>query len=236
MKGGVFLGPARVLLQEPETTAEGFRVKGVVWITEGTSLVRCAAQHLRSLSARKDCAASQTQKPSVSKTLLDVCHTARFLISRHRQVLLTMLGKKKSLVGTHEAHEIRAEVVLSGHNDLMQHHVKDLTWCHQVDLRELIMKCQCKNTKRHMLLSQILRQVNRFHLTFLQLRLNQKIQYRQCPRVASRSNVLRIHWTVRNLRSVPEVTMMRIMHFSLLVITIWRRCLKLRKMAKMCVQ
>ena len=27
-----------------------------------------------------------TQKPSVSKTLLDGCHTARFLISRHRQM------------------------------------------------------------------------------------------------------------------------------------------------------
>ena len=43
MKGGVFLGPARVLLQERETTAVGVRTKRVVWITEGTSLVRCAA-------------------------------------------------------------------------------------------------------------------------------------------------------------------------------------------------
>ena len=50
MKSGVFLGPARVLLQERETTAEGVRTKVVVWITEGTSLVRCAVQHLRSLS------------------------------------------------------------------------------------------------------------------------------------------------------------------------------------------
>ena len=46
MKGGVFLGPARVLIQEREMTAEGVRVKGVVWITEGISLVRCAVQHL----------------------------------------------------------------------------------------------------------------------------------------------------------------------------------------------
>ena len=44
MEDGVFLGPARVLLQERETTAEGVRVKGVVWITKGTSLVRCAVQ------------------------------------------------------------------------------------------------------------------------------------------------------------------------------------------------
>ena len=42
MKGGVFLGPARVLIQERETTTEGVHLKGVVWITEGTSLVRCA--------------------------------------------------------------------------------------------------------------------------------------------------------------------------------------------------
>ena len=44
MEGVVFLGPARVLLQERETTAEGVRVNGVVWI------VRCIVQHLRSLS------------------------------------------------------------------------------------------------------------------------------------------------------------------------------------------
>ena len=135
MRGGVFLGPARVLLQERGTTAEGVRMKGVVWITEGTSLIRCVVQQMRSLSeSEKNCAVSQTQKPSVSKTLLDVCHTARFLISRHRQMLLTMLRKKKSLIGTHEAHEIQDVVVLSGHNNLMQNHVWDLTWCHQVDL------------------------------------------------------------------------------------------------------
>ena len=50
MKGGVFLGPSRVLIQERETTAEGVRMKSVVWSTEGTSLLRCAVQHLRSLS------------------------------------------------------------------------------------------------------------------------------------------------------------------------------------------
>ena len=103
-------------------------MKGVLWNTEGTSLVRCAVQHLRSL------AVSQTQKPSISRTLLDDCHTARFLISRHRRMLLTMLGKRKSLVGTHEAREIEVVVVLSGHNNLIQHHVWNLTWCHQVDL------------------------------------------------------------------------------------------------------
>ena len=33
-----FLGPARVLIQERETTAEGVRMKGVVWITEALLL------------------------------------------------------------------------------------------------------------------------------------------------------------------------------------------------------
>ena len=56
------------------------------------------------------------------------------LILRTRPVHLTMLGKRKSLVGTHEAHEIQAVVVLLGHNNLMQRDVWDLTWCHQVDL------------------------------------------------------------------------------------------------------
>ena len=126
MKGGVFLGPARVLIQERETTAEGVRMKGVVWITEGTFLVRCAVQHLRSLSeSEKDCAASRTQNPSVSKTLSDVRHTAHFLISRHRQMFLMMFVKTKSQGGTHGAHEIQAVAVLSGRINLMQHHVRD---------------------------------------------------------------------------------------------------------------
>ena len=65
-KGGVFLGPARVLLQERETTAEGFRMTGVVWITEGTSLVRCAVQHLRSLSEAKIRLHSITKTEAIS--------------------------------------------------------------------------------------------------------------------------------------------------------------------------
>ena len=39
VKGEVFLGPARVLRQEREKTAESVRMQAVVWITEGTSLV-----------------------------------------------------------------------------------------------------------------------------------------------------------------------------------------------------
>ena len=127
-----FLGRQRLLIQERETTAEGVLLKGVVWITEGTSLVRCLySTCIPFPSPRKDCAASRTQNRSVSKTLSDVCHTAHCLISRHRQVLLMMLGKTKSQVGTHEAHEIQAVAVLSGRN-LMQPRLGPMS-CHQVD-------------------------------------------------------------------------------------------------------
>ena len=73
-----FLGHQVCCFQVRETTSEGVHMKGVVWLTEGTSLVRCAVQHLRSVS----------ESEKRSKTLSDVCHTARFLISRHRQMLL----------------------------------------------------------------------------------------------------------------------------------------------------
>ena len=121
VKGGVFLGPARVLIPERDTTAEGVRMKGVVWITEGTSLVRCAVQHLRSLSE------SEKRLCSIaSKTLSDVCHTAHFWISRHGQMFLMMLGKTKSQVGTHEAHEVQAVAVFPVRINLTQPHVWDL--------------------------------------------------------------------------------------------------------------
>ena len=125
MKGGVFLEPARVLLQERETTAEGVRTKRVVWIIEGTSLVGCAVQLLRSLSESEKRLCSIADTEGASKTLSDVHHTAHFLISRHRQMLLMMLGKTKSQIGTHEGHEIHAVAVLSGRINLMQHHVRD---------------------------------------------------------------------------------------------------------------
>ena len=60
MKGDVFLAPARVLIQERETTAEDVRMKGVCWITEGTSLVRCVVQDMRSLSESENMLCSIT--------------------------------------------------------------------------------------------------------------------------------------------------------------------------------
>ena len=58
-----FFGPARVLIQERETTAEDVHMKGVVWITEGTSLVRCAVQQLRlfSESEKRLCSIADTE-------------------------------------------------------------------------------------------------------------------------------------------------------------------------------
>ena len=119
-----FLGPTRVLIQERETTSEGVRMKGVVWITEGTSLVRCAVQHLRSLteSEKRLRSIADTESISFQDLVKRLPHTT-FLISRHRQMLLMMLGKTKSQVGTHEAHDIQAVAVLSGRINMMQHHV-----------------------------------------------------------------------------------------------------------------
>ena len=42
-----------------------------------------------------------------------------------------------------------------------------------------MMECQCKSKNRHMFLSHILRQVNRFHQMFLWPPLNRKIQCSQ---------------------------------------------------------
>ena len=77
MKGVVFLGRARVLLQERETTAEGVRVKGLVWIKEGTSLVRCALQHLRSLSESEKilCSIADTEAISFQDVVRRLPHT-----------------------------------------------------------------------------------------------------------------------------------------------------------------
>ena len=69
-------------------------------------------------------------------------------------------------------------------------------------------------------------QVNVLHLTFLLIWLGLKIQHRQCPRVASRSDVLQIHWPVLSLRNAPGLTVMTILQLSLLTIVILGRCPK----------
>ena len=101
MRSGVFLGPKVVCFLGRHMCYfknEKRPLKG--------SYERCClcSPCVHCPSPRKDCAISPTEKPSMSKTLSEVCHTARFLISRHNQMLLRML------------------------NILMQRHVWDLTW------------------------------------------------------------------------------------------------------------
>ena len=77
MKGGVFFGRARVLIQERETTAEGVRKKGVVWITEGSPLVWFAVQHLRSLSEseKRLCSIADTESISFQDLVRRLPHS-----------------------------------------------------------------------------------------------------------------------------------------------------------------
>ena len=79
MKGGVFLGPARVLIQERETTAEGVRMKGVVWITEGTSLLLFDVlySHLRSFSEseKRLCSIADTEAISFQDLVRRLPHS-----------------------------------------------------------------------------------------------------------------------------------------------------------------
>ena len=75
MKSGVFLGTARVLIQEREKTASGVRMEGVVWITEGTSLVRCAVQHLLSESEKRLCSIAETEAISFPDLVRPTKHT-----------------------------------------------------------------------------------------------------------------------------------------------------------------
>ena len=84
LKGGVFLGPARVLIPECEATAESVGLKGVVWITEGASLVRSAALHLRSLSESEKSLCSITDTEAMSfQDLVRLCHTARCQLNKN---------------------------------------------------------------------------------------------------------------------------------------------------------
>ena len=101
-------------------------MKGVVWITEGTSLVRCAVQLLRSLSEfeKRFCSIADTESSSFQDLVRRLPHSA-FLDLTTQTDAPVMLGKTKSLVATHEAHEIQAVTVHSGRK-LMQPHVWDL--------------------------------------------------------------------------------------------------------------
>ena len=67
----LLLGKTLVLIQERETTAEGVRMKGVVWI------IRCAVQHLRSLSEseKRLCSIADTEAISFQDLVRRLPHS-----------------------------------------------------------------------------------------------------------------------------------------------------------------
>ena len=93
-------------------------MKGVIWITEGTSLVRCAVQHLRALleSEKRLCSIADTEAMRLQDLVSRLPHST-FL----------------DLTTQTDALDDAWEEEITG-LDLMQHHVLDLTWCHQVVL------------------------------------------------------------------------------------------------------
>ena len=60
-----------------ERPLEGVRLKGVVWITEGTSLVLCAVQHLRSFteSEKRLCSIADTEAISIQDLVRRLPHS-----------------------------------------------------------------------------------------------------------------------------------------------------------------
>ena len=199
-QGFDLLGRPRVLLQERETTAEGVRMKSVVWITEGTLLFDVLYSTCVPFpSSRKDCAVLQTQKPSVFKTLFGVCPTAYVLISRNKQMLLMMLGRKKSLDETHEAHRDQnssSTFFLAHQPDVTSHLGPDLVQPSRPVRAEDEMSVQEHETTRVPLTHSSASEKNSIRRS-CELQLNWKCQHRQCLRVASRPNALRIRWIVR---------------------------------------
>ena len=104
-------------------------MKGVVWITEGTTLVRCGVQHLRSfsMSEKRLCSIADTEAISFQDLVRRLPHSTFLDFTTQTDAPDDAREEEiKSLVGTHEAHEILAVAVLSGRINLMQHHVWDL--------------------------------------------------------------------------------------------------------------
>ena len=170
-------------------------MKGVVWITEGTSLVRGAVQHLRSLSEseKRLCSIADTEAFSFQDLVRRLPH-------------ITFLDLTTQTDAPDDAWE--EEITGWDPRSTRDPSSSSSFWPHQSDA-----------TSR-------LRQAKQFHQMFLWPRLNGKIQCRQLPCVAFCSNVLQIRWTVWNLRNVPEVMMMILLHFVRLIIMIWRMCQK----------
>ena len=82
-------------------------MKGDVWITEGTSLVRCAVQHLRSLSEseKRLCSIADTESISFQDLVRRLPHST--FLDLTTQMLLMILGEDEITGWTLEAHEIQ---------------------------------------------------------------------------------------------------------------------------------
>ena len=113
-------------------------MKGVVWITERTSRVRCGEQHLRSRSesGKRICDIEDTEAMTFQDLIKRLPHSTFLDLKTHTDApddawrgVWTI-----SLVGTHDEHEIEEMIVRSNHDNLMQHHVQDLIGFHQIDL------------------------------------------------------------------------------------------------------
>ena len=217
MKGGVFLEPARVLIQERETTAEGVRMKGVVWITEGTSLVRCAVQHMRSLSEseKRLCSIADTKSTNSQDIVRRLPHS-------------TFPGLTTQTDAPDDAWEgwdPRSTRDPSSSSSF---------WPHQSDTTsrlgpDLMSPSRSMRADDEM----SIQEPEATHVSVAHSSASETIpsdvpvawvepkdSVQTTPRVAFCSNVLQIRWTVWSLQNEPEATKMIILHFFQLIIMI----------------
>ena len=125
MKGGIFCGPARVLLQERETTNEGVRMKGVVWITEGTFLFRCAVQHLRSLSEfdKRLCSIADTEAISFQDLVRRLPHSTFLDLTTQTDAPDDAWDEEITGWDPRSTRDPSSSSSVWPHQNLMQHHV-----------------------------------------------------------------------------------------------------------------
>ena len=113
-------------------------MEGFVWIAESTSRVRCGVQHLRSRSGseKRICDIEDTEAMSFQDLVRRLPHSTFIDLTTHTHAPDDAWRGvwTRSLVGTHEAHEIEEMLVRSNHDNLLQHHVQDLIGFHQIDL------------------------------------------------------------------------------------------------------
>ena len=139
MTGGVFVGPTRVLLEKREATAEGARMKGVVWITEGISLVRCAIQHLRSFveSEKRFCTITDTEAVNFQDLVRRLPHSTFLDLTTQTDAPDGACETEVTGWNPRSTRDPSSGSWFWPQHPGVPHHVLDLTWFHQVDLCEL---------------------------------------------------------------------------------------------------